>query len=138
MVKRDWHQLCADNDIGIAHGLDGEQFPVLRRDKQVTVDVRCAILDNLAPESEELTTSMRQIVALAIVISVALSARPSEAEGTVSTHLRDGWDIKAITQISSTGRTQVLLQKGTQAIICTIYYSVLDNGWTGQGCDSIP
>jgi hypothetical protein len=60
------------------------------------------------------------------------------AEGTVSTYLHDGWDIKAVSQISSTGRTQVILQKSDRAVICTIYYSVTDNGWVPQGCEPMP
>jgi hypothetical protein len=81
---------------------------------------------------------MRHVICLAIVVGAAIFARPSRADGTVATHLRDGWDIKAVSQMSSTGRTQVILQKGAQGVVCTIYYSVTDNGWVGQGCDPLP
>ena len=60
------------------------------------------------------------------------------AEGTVSTYLRDGCDIKAVSRVSETGRTQVILQKSDHDMVCTIYYSVTDNGWVPQGCDPMP
>ena len=57
---------------------------------------------------------------------------------TVTNYLSDGRDIKAASQVSSTGRTQVILQKGQYAVVCTIYFSVLDKGWISQGCDPLP
>jgi hypothetical protein len=96
------------------------------------------IPDNFGMKIEGPGEAMRHILALAVVIATATLARPADAEGTVSTHLRDGWDIKAVSQVSSTGRTQVILQKGAQGVVCTIYYSVTDGGWVGQGCDPLP
>jgi hypothetical protein len=81
---------------------------------------------------------MHRVIYLAFAVGAAISARPGRADGTVATHLGDGWDIKAVSQMSSTGRTQVILQKGIQGVVCTIYYSVTDNGWVGQGCDPLP
>jgi hypothetical protein len=60
------------------------------------------------------------------------------AADSVSEYLRDGWDIKAASQISAVGYTQIILQKGTQGVVCTIHYSVTDHGWTGEGCDPLP
>ena len=81
---------------------------------------------------------MRGIIRLAIILGATIPGPLMGAEGTVSSYLRDGWEIKAASQASSTGRTQVILQKGTQAVVCTIYYSVTENGWTPQGCDPLP
>jgi hypothetical protein len=81
---------------------------------------------------------MGAITGLMIALGAVLNTATAAAEGTVTTYLRDGWEIKAASQVSSTGRTQVILQKGSQGMICTIYYSVTDNGWTPQGCDPLP
>jgi hypothetical protein len=61
------------------------------------------------------------------------------AERSVAEYLKDGWDIKAITQISPIGYTQVVMQRGLMGVICTTYYSVKDNGWTAVGgCTPVP
>jgi hypothetical protein len=81
---------------------------------------------------------MRIVIGLAVALGAVLPTGIAGAEGTVSTYLRDGWEIKAASQISSTGRTQIVLQKGNLGVVCTIYYSVTENGWTPQGCDLLP
>ena len=80
----------------------------------------------------------RIVIGLSVALGAALPTWIADAEGTVSTYLRDGWEIKAASQISSTGRTQIVLQKGNLGVVCTIYYSVTENGWTPQGCDLLP
>jgi hypothetical protein len=86
----------------------------------------------------ELEDHMRLVTAVAIIAGVRTPIQVSGADGTVSTYLRDGWEIKAASQISSTGHTQIILQRGPQGVVCTIYYSVKDNGWIPQGCDPLP
>jgi hypothetical protein len=83
---------------------------------------------------------MRTTIALAIASGLVSLATIAHAEGTVSTYLQDGWDIKAASQISSSGYPQVVLQKGNRAVVCSIYYSVLGNewGWMPKGCDPLP
>jgi hypothetical protein len=81
---------------------------------------------------------MGGFVGLMIAFGAVLNTGTAAADGTVTTYLRDGWEIKAASQVSSTGRTQVILQKGNQGMVCTIYYSVTENGWTPQGCDPLP
>ena len=80
----------------------------------------------------------RIVIGLSVALGAALPTWIADAEGTVSTYLHDGWEIKAASQISSTGRTQIVLQKGNLGVVCTIYYSVTDGGWTPQGCDFLP
>jgi len=83
--------------------------------------------------------SMLCRVAISLVGLFAISSAHAAADdGTVSTYLRNGWDIKAVSQVSSTGRTQVILQKGHDGVVCTIYFSVVDKGWVPQGCDPLP
>jgi hypothetical protein len=82
--------------------------------------------------------SMRAIATLSITLGASALATSAQAEGSVSTYLRDGWEIKTASQVSSTGRTQIILQKGNRGVVCTIYYSVTENGWTPQGCDPLP
>ena len=77
------------------------------------------------------------VVCLIALLASSLSATAA-TNGTVSTYLADGWDIKGVTQLSTTGRTQIIMQKGTRGLVCTIYYSVEENGWTPQGCDPLP
>jgi hypothetical protein len=77
-------------------------------------------------------------MAFMMMLMLILLMRGAAASGTVSNYLSDGWDIKAASQVSSTGRTQVILQKGHDAVVCTIYFSVLDKGWISQGCDPLP
>jgi hypothetical protein len=81
---------------------------------------------------------VRTVAGLLIALGGVLPIGPAAAEGAVSTYLRDGWEIKAASQVSSTGCTQVILQKGNQGVVCTIYYSVTENGWTPQACDPLP
>jgi hypothetical protein len=76
-------------------------------------------------------------VGLIALVAQTLSATAA-VNGTVSTYLAYGWDIKGVTQLSTTGRTQIIMQKGTRGVVCTIYYSVEENGWTPQGCDALP
>jgi hypothetical protein len=76
-------------------------------------------------------------VCLLGVVTIA-SAHAAPGDGTVSTYLRDGWDIKAVSQASSTGRTQIILQRGREGIVCTIYFSATEKGWVPQGCDPLP
>jgi hypothetical protein len=76
-------------------------------------------------------------VGLIALVALSLDATAA-SNGTVSTYLADGWDIKGVTQLSTTGRTQIIMQKGTRGVVCTIYYSVTENGWTPQGCDPLP
>ena len=80
----------------------------------------------------------RRVVVCLVGIFIIASARAADRDGTMSTYLRDGWEIKAASQVSSTGRTQVLLQKGHDGVVCTIFFSVLDKGWVSQGCDPLP
>jgi hypothetical protein len=54
----------------------------------------------------------RIIIGLSVALGAVLPTWIADAEGTVSTYLRDGWEIKAASQISSTGRTQIVLKKG--------------------------
>jgi len=67
-------------------------------------------------------------MALLMTLIMILLMREAAASGTVTNYLSDGWDIKAASQVSSTGRTQVILQKGHDAVVCTICFSVLDKG----------
>jgi hypothetical protein len=79
--------------------------------------------------------------ALIGVITSALCTRSAMADHSVSDYLRDGWDIKAVTQVSSVGYTQIILQKGAAGVICTIYYSAKENRWTRvglEGCAPLP
>jgi len=80
----------------------------------------------------------RFVTCLALVSGAVSLTTAVQAEGSVSSYLRDGWEIKAASQMSSAGYTQIVLQKGSQAVICTIYYSVAENGWTPKGCDLLP
>jgi hypothetical protein len=50
-----------------------------------------------------------------MVFSLALAMLRSTAfaADSVSDYLRDGWDVKAVSQVSSVGYTQIVLQKGT-------------------------
>jgi hypothetical protein len=86
----------------------------------------------------DLEEHMRLVIALAIIAGAATPIQVSGADGTVATYLREGWEIKAASQISSAGHTQIILQKGTQGVACTVYYSVKDDGWIPQGCDALP
>jgi hypothetical protein len=79
----------------------------------------------------------RAVVCL-IGLCAGVSAIAAADNRTVTTYLHDGWDIKAVSQVSSTGRTQVILQKGQDGVVCTIYFSALDKGWVSQGCDPLP
>lgn len=83
-----------------------------------------------------------KVVALAGVIASALCARGAVADDrSVSDYLKDGWDIKAVTQVSPVGYTQIILQKDTMGVICSIYYSAKENGWTRvglEGCAPLP
>jgi hypothetical protein len=81
---------------------------------------------------------MRTIVALSIALGAVAFTTSVDAKGSVSTYLQDGWEKKAASQVSSSGRTQIVLQKGNQGVVCTIYYSVIEGGWTPQGCDPLP
>jgi hypothetical protein len=83
---------------------------------------------------------MRIAIAIGLGLELGAVALPTiaRAEGSVSNYLRAGWEIKAASQMSSMGYTQIVLQKGTQGVVCTIYYSVTENGWTAKGCDSLP
>jgi hypothetical protein len=81
---------------------------------------------------------MRTIVALSIALGAVALTTSVQAMDSVSSYIQDGWEIKAASQVSSTGRTQVILQKGNRGVVCTIYYSVTANGWTSQGCDPLP
>jgi hypothetical protein len=75
---------------------------------------------------------------IVFAIAAFLQCHPASAEETVTTYVNDGWDIKGVTQLATTGRTQIILQKGKRAMICTIYFSVPDKGWIPQGCDPMP
>jgi hypothetical protein len=87
----------------------------------------------------ERTMYLLKVIASAGVIASALCTKSAVADGFVSDYLRDGWDIKALTQVSSVGYTQIILQKGTNAVICTIYYSAKENRWTAvDGCSPVP
>lgn len=84
----------------------------------------------------------RRVVAclIGLCAAVCLSATTSAAadDGTVSTYLHDGWDIKAVSQVSSTGRTQLILQKGRDGVVCTIYFSAVDKGWVPKDAIRFP
>jgi hypothetical protein len=69
---------------------------------------------------------------------VPVFAAGAAQEDSVSTYLQNGWEIKAVSQISSVGYTQIILQNGRRGVVCTIYYSVRDNGWISKGCDPLP
>jgi hypothetical protein len=81
--------------------------------------------------------SMRTI-GLAIALCVASFEQNALAEGSVSSYLSDGWEIKATSQVSSSGYTQIVLQKGNQGVVCSIYFSVKDKGWAPKGCEPSP
>jgi hypothetical protein len=77
--------------------------------------------------------------ALMLMLAVCGYSTQSSAAGSVSEYLRDGWDIKSITQVSSLGYTQIVMQKGINGVICTIYYSAADNRWVAVGdCTPVP
>ena len=78
------------------------------------------------------------LIGLCAAVCLSPTASATADDGTVSTYLHDGWDIKAVSQVSSTGRTQVILQKGRDGVVCTIYFSAVDKGWVPQGCDPLP
>jgi hypothetical protein len=83
---------------------------------------------------------VRVLKTVALISAIVLSSytRHAKAEGNVSDYLVDGWDIKAITQVSSVGYTQVIMQKANKAVICTVYYSPKE-GWTAVGgCTPVP
>jgi hypothetical protein len=82
-----------------------------------------------------------KVVAFIIVVALVSCVGSAVAGGSVSDYLKDGWDIKAVTQQSSVGYTQIVLQKGTAGVICTIFYSAKEGRWTRvglEGCDSLP
>jgi hypothetical protein len=108
-------------------------MPMLTAELIVTINVKSRSWDT--------TMRLSYVIALMSVILLPLHSRSTLAAETVSEYLEDGWEIKAITQISSVGYTQIILQKGTKAVICTIYYTAKDNRWTtvaGHGCDPVP
>jgi hypothetical protein len=81
---------------------------------------------------------LRIVVGMSIALGSVSLTTNAQADGSVATYLRDGWDIKAASQVSSTGRTQIILQKGNQGVVCTAYYSATEKGWAPQGCDPLP
>jgi hypothetical protein len=90
-------------------------------------------------EFTENVVLVSRTIALALALVLASYTKNAWAERSVAEYLKDGWDIKAITQISPIGYTQVVMQKGLMGVICTIYYSVKDNGWTAVGgCTPVP
>jgi hypothetical protein len=85
-----------------------------------------------------LTMHKGAVIGLAIAFGPVLLVDKAHAAGSVSDYLSDGWEIKAASQISSNGYTQIILQKGNKGMICTIYYSVAENGWSPRGCEPPP
>jgi hypothetical protein len=77
-------------------------------------------------------------MAFMIILIMILLMRGAAASGTVANYLSNGWDIKAASQVSSTGRTQVILQKETDAVVCRIYFSVLNKGGFPKGAICFP
>lgn len=75
---------------------------------------------------------------LVLVVGAMVPVANAFAEGAPSEYVREGWEIKAVSQMSSMGYTQVILQKGTRAVVCSIYYSITEGGWTSKGCDPLP
>ena len=81
---------------------------------------------------------VRTVVGMSIALGAVSLTTNARTTDTVATYLRDGWEIKVASQVSSTGRTQIILHKGNRGVVCTIYYSVTEKGWTPQGCDPLP
>ena len=84
---------------------------------------------------------MTSLIIVLSVIVLALCATDAKADGSVSDYLKDGWVIKAVTQQSTIGYTQIILQKDNTGVICTIFYSAKENKWTRVGvggCDPLP
>jgi hypothetical protein len=78
------------------------------------------------------------IVVLAVALAGLTPVSRALAQNAVSEYLSDGWDIKAVSQISGEGYTQIIMQKGVRGVVCSIYYSAVDRAWTGKGCDPLP
>lgn len=84
-------------------------------------------------------SAMRLSKVIVLGFALTLLCGTALAQNNVSDYLRDGWEVKAVTQISAVGYTQIILQKGPNGVICTMYYSVKENSWTGVGaCRPLP
>jgi len=81
---------------------------------------------------------MRFMAAVGFLMLALVPALAASEDDSVSTYLSNGWEIKAASQISSVGYTQIILQNGHRGVVRTIYYSVRDNGWTSKGCEPLP
>ena len=81
---------------------------------------------------------MRFLGSVGFLILALMPAWAASDDDSVSTYLNNGWEIKAASQISSVGYTQIILENGHRGVVCTIYYSVRDNGWTSKGCEPLP